>query len=102
MADLDKEALGKAMDAYNRFECGSDVDHVRKIVRAYLDAADGWRDIASAPKDGTHFLACDDGGDMYRAAYTEDGYICVFCGQPAAYIPEPTVWRPLPTPPEGE
>jgi hypothetical protein len=33
---LDEKALAAACDAYNAFELGSDVDHVRKIVDAFL------------------------------------------------------------------
>lgn len=37
--ELDRDALKDAVGAYNAFECGSDVDHVRKIIAAYLSAA---------------------------------------------------------------
>ena len=60
---------------------------------------DGWPPIETAPKDGTHFLAYEPTGDMYRAAYNRDGYLRAFCGQPVVETPEPTHWRPLPTPP---
>jgi len=33
---LDPKGLEVATEAYNKFECGSDVDHVRNIIRAYL------------------------------------------------------------------
>ena len=64
-----------------------------------------WQDISTAPRDGTHFLAYEPTGDMYRAAYHSDGYLMSFCGQPVVQPPEPTHWmQPLPTPPavEGE
>jgi hypothetical protein len=35
---LEPKALAAAVEAYNAFELGSDVDHVRKIVSAYLAA----------------------------------------------------------------
>ncbi|RWF33749.1 hypothetical protein [Mesorhizobium sp.] len=37
--DLDAAALKAACKAYIKFELGSDVDHVRSIIRAYLAAA---------------------------------------------------------------
>lgn len=33
-----EKALQSGLEAYNKFECGSDVDHVRSIVAAYLSA----------------------------------------------------------------
>lgn len=59
-------------------------------------SADQWRDIASAPKDGTHFLPREDTGDTYRAAFHRDGYFMSFCGQPVVCSPTPTHWMPLP------
>lgn len=61
---------------------------------------DDWQPISTAPKDGTHFLAYALNGDMYRAAYHQDGYFISFCGQPAAHDPEPDFWQPLPSAPQ--
>lgn len=66
-------------------------------IAAYL--AHLWRPIETAPKDGTHFLAYEPAGDMYRAAYDRDGALACICGQPVVYTPEPTLWMPLPAPP---
>lgn len=33
-----EKALEAGLEAYNKFECGSDVDHVRSIVAGYLSA----------------------------------------------------------------
>ena len=60
---------------------------------------DEWQPIETAPKDGTHFLAYEPCGDMYRAAYHQDGYIMAFGGQPVVDTPEPTHWMPLLEPP---
>ena len=68
-------------------------------LRALLSPEQGWREIESAPKDGRHFLAYEDTGDMYRAAFHRDGYLIAFCGQPVVQSPEPTHWMPLPAPP---
>jgi hypothetical protein len=54
----------------------------------------GWRDIATAPKDGTHFLAVDESGDASRCAYHSHGYIMSFCGQPVVQPFEPVLWMP--------
>lgn len=59
-----------------------------------------WQPIETAPKDGTHFLAYEETGDMYRAAYGRDGKLRNFGGQPVVMPPEPTHWAPCPTPPK--
>ncbi len=61
-----------------------------------------WRPIETCPRDGTDFLAMDEGGDMYRCAFEiagDEAYFSVRCGQPVVYSPEPTHWQPLPAPP---
>lgn len=42
-------------------EALEDIGDALALLKASLKAADpgAWRDISSAPKDGTHFLACD-------------------------------------------
>ena len=63
----------------------------------------GWRPIETAPRDGTHIIAYEGTGDMYRAAWsTHDECWRSFCGQPVVYAPEPEWWVPvtaLPAPP---
>ena len=66
-------------------------------LRAVLDALPQWQPIETAPKDGTDFLACWDddelhvvclrGNECFRAMDREEWAI-------------PTVWMPLPAPPE--
>lgn len=82
----------------------SDADMTRLVWSAMLAAspqgagssadAQGWRDIATAPRDGTHFLAVDDCGDASRCAYHAHGYIMSFCGQPVVQPFEPIWWKP--------
>lgn len=43
---LAEQGLEAATEAYNKFECGSDVDHVRSIIRAYLSTAQEGREAA--------------------------------------------------------
>lgn len=92
------------------------------------DAA-GWRDISSAPRDGTRILLCKSGfqpaiGSWYRlqdrgdwGTFPTDGGAIAWwiCGDPEDFPTEdefldavmqrhynPDVWQPLPAPPEGE
>lgn len=82
--------------SYNR-----GLDHAIEAIRALPDA--GWRDIESAPKDGTQILAwcvCRETGDAWIAADVAwwkpaDHWIGVADG-----IVGPTHWIPLPPPPE--
>ena len=60
-----------------------------------------WQPIETAPKDGTHFLAYEECGDMYRAAYGAHDTLEAFCGQYVTETPEPTHWMPLPDAPEA-
>lgn len=73
-----------------------------KTIRAALEAAEraAWRPVAEALKDGTHILAVDGYGAMYRAWWNGESF-SAHCGQPVVDTPEPTHFRPLPAPPEG-
>lgn len=68
----------------------------------------GWREIATAPKDGTRFLTFDDyyGVRMGRAfirADHDDWLSYVDCnGNSSKGGIRATHWQPLPTPPAGE
>lgn len=62
---------------------------------------DDWRDITTAPKDGTEILVCDLRG--WRCVASWDSH--VFRGEVAGwrdgqcYSVNPTHWQPLPSPP---
>jgi len=62
-----------------------------------------WQPIETAPKDGTRFLAYED-GNHYALEWCPDmpcggGYWASYCGQYVTMSPEPTHWMPLPAPP---
>ena len=69
-------------------------------ARAGVGSADGWRDIASAPKDGSRFLAsfvCSTSNAQVvvaDVAWHRDHW----CSDGDGII-EPTRWQPLPSPP---
>ena len=66
-----------------------------------------WQRFASAPRDGTPFLAVrlddDEGGDTpeWAACYLSTaGTLCFDLGSAVIDDWEPTHWQPLPDPPE--
>lgn len=61
-----------------------------------------WQPISEAPKDGTVFLAYED-GEYFGCCRSEgDDYWVGYCGQPVVYEINPTHWMPLPPAPEAE
>ena len=93
-------------------------EHTRNMVRAearaavtaYLaEAGDGWRDIETAPKDGTRVLLYP--GGAFTARWSEEcqfgqfknapGWQIFECEDPFYSVAEdkPTHWMPLPAPP---
>lgn len=97
-------------------------DIVCQVIAAYLSAlpeqtGERWRSIETAPKDGTHILACD-ASTRYDAWWTfmqrpptvvhwwsnpgEEGFY-TSVNEVEPQVPfSPTHWRPLPAPPAGE
>ena len=81
---------------------------IEKARRPSPAVEGGWRDIASAPKDGTRFLTFDDyyGVRMGRAfirADHDDWLSYVDCnGNSSKGGIRATHWQPLPAPPAGE
>jgi len=69
----------------------------------------GWRDIESAPRDGTAVLVYEPAEKSMAVGWWEDHYVWV---SPGAWITDyarsdtpvwrPTHWQPLPSPPETE
>jgi len=89
----------------------------RAALEAYRQAPDGWRDISTAPKDGTDVLVCYDAGSVLVAhiawwrdandslGFTEAdvGWWSYTRGSVTQELlnghREPTHWMPLPQPP---
>lgn len=80
------------------------LDAARSRILALLPEGDGWLPIESAPKDGTHFLAFQRGGnpDHYECWWHEDWPRSSYWTDVADSEPEPTHWRPLPNPPTAK
>ena len=75
------------------------------LLRACLEAAEraAWNPIETAPWDGTHILAMEEDGHMFRAAFNaESKSWSTYCGQPAVYSPGPCAWRPIPLHPDAD
>lgn len=105
--------------------CGVEIPGwLAERILAYESAkqkeADGWRDIASAPKDGTHFLGFWPGGGEWRAPIIGIRMTWFWCAGSAASAigrdgeftahfhrddpiagVSPSHWRPLPEPPSA-
>ena len=83
-------------------------DHYRKDARAAVtayiaEAGDGWRDIETAPKDGTKILLWPGylmGGDPMTGWWARLARKWVSAGEP--FEVAPTHWRPLPAPPAAQ
>jgi hypothetical protein len=85
----------------------------RAAIRAYLaEAGDGWRDIETAPKDGTRVLLYS--GGAFTARWSEEcqfgqfktapGWQIFECEDPFYSVAEdkPTHWMALPAPPAAQ
>lgn len=102
MTELDERAWDVALLTFYN------TSNVQKTIRAYLDAADDWRPIETAPRDGTDILVSrrdddDDGGEFAVAQWWVRSW-AFMSGRPGdmpallGFIP--THWRPLPSPPK--
>jgi len=58
----------------------------------------GWQPIASAPRDGSSFLAFIDGEHVEMVHHSVQSWVITNHGMKV----EPTHWLPLPPPPEQE
>ena len=107
MSDVLEELLECARRADNgggRFcVTGDGFRHAAKEV-ARLRALTEWRDISSAPRDGTDILVyCADTGEQFVAfkPQWDNGNGWRYARTPAGVVVcEPTHWRPLPQSPE--
>lgn len=79
-------------------------------ILALIQKEQGWRDISSAPRDGTDILVfCEDSGEQFvgfnnpaEGSDREDVFFTALLkgGKRVGCIP--SNWMPLPTPPQGE
>lgn len=79
-----------------------EIERLQAIIARLTNPAEpseAWQPIETAPRDGTRFLATEDGRDHYALAWNSDGYWESYCGQHVTQTPEPTHWQPLPKPP---
>lgn len=103
-----KAAIRDGCEAHDRALYGSEkLVRSRTIeagIRAALDSFirsmgdEGWRDIASAPKDGTNILVYTE-RRVVRVAYFEPGGCGDWRSLPGYLFERPTHWQPLPLPP---
>jgi len=103
MTDTDDrvERVAEAIDAWADIETdalglGYQITNLHDVARAALAAADQWRPIETAPKDGTHILLGRKGEPVCEGFYDDwsDGqWACDFI---------PTHWRPMPKAPEAK
>ncbi len=98
----DRERLAQRVLGWaDRLPSGTwDRDLLRDVAAALRSPADGWRNIESAPKDGTVVLLAWNGktrpGHWRQAWLPDDG------GAIEITKPGPSMWRPLPDPPAEE
>ena len=79
----------------------SDIDDMAaEIVRLHKERE--WRDISTAPKDGTRILARDRNGWREMWWVTNGTDYADYWQDQFDSEPEPTHWAPLPPPPEKE
>lgn len=80
-----------------RIDAENEVERLRSAVtRLTADLQNQWRDISTAPKDGTEILALYD--DDFRQVVTWDAMMDGWLVCENFYI-EPTHWMPLPPAP---
>ena len=106
--ELDKDALEAARKAILHTNVFISIEHMREAIRAYLDAADDWRPIETAPKDGTEILAAIEVHNTTGRKWWERRVISFDeCRNEIGLDydhgwswEDYTKWRPLPSPPK--
>lgn len=70
--------------------------HRKSLIAAYRERQ--WRDIESAPHNGSRVLIIDTASRCRVAEFINGRWRSV----PGEYAVKPTHWQPLPSPPEGK
>ena len=87
------------------FTAGDQMDeYERRDAHPPQPDAPGWRDIATAPINGTHVLLCED-GVVFEGRMVEDGGWFARNNCPTDHWGGecfPTAWMPLPPPPSAD
>lgn len=58
-----------------------------------------WRDISTAPKDGTRIMVWNSFAGVYSSAYLNGEWPLYGWGNEGVWYPRPTHWMPLPDAP---
>lgn len=111
----DNEQIADAVewveDAANRLADFEQDNHMQAIkiekMQAEIDslkAAQTWRSIETAPKDGTFVLVIDskygDHSGAFVAQYAAEVFSGCWLTSHTPHVVRPTHWMPLPTPPQ--
>ena len=97
------EVICDGHDAYRRSVIAEIAQLRADLAALRAHEAEGWRDIASAPKDGTIVLVSDRHGAMTpcfwndKSGYKSAQWLAVWDHK---NFSDPSHWRPLPTKPE--
>ena len=83
---------------------------IADFAGALIQKEQGWRDIESAPRDGTDILVfCEDSGEQFvgfnnpaEGSDREDVFFTALLKSGKRVGCIPSHWQPLPTPPQGE
>ncbi len=103
MTELDQEALEKALRVYyENAGIMSDETTIEAAITAYLAHENRWRDMDSAPQDGTRVLLAvprSDYVEVMAGHWAGDNY--PFWERDCAETEpvKPTAWQPIPTAP---
>ena len=95
-------------EAMSLFTAGDQMDeYERRDAHPPQPDASGWRDIATAPRDGTGFLVncphVEDGVSMMMWDANLFMMVSLFDGKPwVSGLERPTHWQPLPPPPSAD
>jgi hypothetical protein len=77
----------------------TDLDKIITLARRSIQAAGGWRDISTAPKDGRVILLYEHGEWLVGFWFDGRWLQGETCNSAIENKPNPTHWQPLPAPP---